>query len=71
MLSRRELLSGAALGGAPGLLGVEAGQDSQSLRAVTEVLENIRDELAAGGETPARWRSVRRWLSCAAISALS
>ena len=54
MLFRRELLNGVALGGAPGLLGVEAGQDSQSLREVTRVLENIRDELEAG------------WTSCAA-----
>ena len=51
MLSRRELLNGVALGGAPGLLGVEAGQDSQSLREGTRVLENIRDELEAGRTT--------------------
>ncbi len=51
MLSRRELLNGVALGGAPGLLGVEAGQDSQSLHEVTRVLVSIRDELEAGRTT--------------------
>ncbi|TDI22921.1 MAG: hypothetical protein E2P06_11280 [Acidobacteria bacterium] len=45
MLSRRELLNGAALGGAPVLLGVEAGQNSQALQRVTGLLEDIRDEL--------------------------
>ena len=51
MLSRRELLSGVAAGGAPGLLGVEAGQDSQALQALTQILENMRAELRAGRTT--------------------
>ena len=46
MLSRRELLSAAVIGSAPGVPGVEAGQDTD-LREVTRVLEGIRDELRA------------------------
>ena len=51
MLSRRELLSGAALGGTPTLMGVEAGQDGQSMQEVARVLEDIRDELEAARTT--------------------
>ena len=51
MLSRRELLGGAALGGAPTLMGVEAGQDGQAMQEVARVLENIRDELEAARTT--------------------
>jgi len=51
MLSRRELLSGAALGGPPTLMGVEAGQDGQSMQEVARVLEDIRDELEAARTT--------------------
>ncbi|MDP6581316.1 MAG: hypothetical protein QF681_11720 [Vicinamibacterales bacterium] len=47
MLSRRELLSGAALGSAPRLMGGEAGQNTQSLQRANMLLEDIRDELRA------------------------
>ncbi len=47
MLSRRDLLSGAAFGGAPGLVGLEAGQDSQELLRTNRLLQDIRNELRA------------------------
>ena len=51
MLTRRALLSGAALGGAPTWMGAETGQESEGIREVARVLENIRDELEAGRTT--------------------
>ncbi len=45
MLSRRELLSGVALAGAPGVMSGEVMQDSQALQEATRVLQQIRNEL--------------------------
>jgi hypothetical protein len=47
MLSRRELLSGVAFGGAPALRGAEAAQDSAESQRTNRLLEDIRDELRA------------------------